>query len=130
MSGGSGRAARVATVTSLGRNGLQDWLVQRVGGIVLLAYTLFIVVFLLRHPQLSYAEWHSLFATPSFRLFSALALLALASHAWIGLWAVTTDYLTTRLLGPRATALRLLAQGAALTAIFAYLGIGALAIFR
>ena len=39
-----------------------------------------------------------------------LAILALAAHAWIGLWAVLTDYITDRLMGPKATALRVLLQ--------------------
>ncbi len=130
MGNGAVRAARVASASSFGRTGVQDWLVQRLSAVVLLAYTLFLVIFFLRHPQLSYMEWRELFATSAMRLFSVLALLALASHAWIGLWAVTTDYLTTRLLGSRATLLRLLAQCAVLLLIFGYLGVGTLAIFR
>ena len=42
------------------------------------------------------------------RIFSLLALLSLAHHAWIGLWAVFTDYLTERLMGATGNVLRLL----------------------
>ena len=36
----------VTTVTSFGRSGLSDWLVQRVSAIILGAYSIFIVVYL------------------------------------------------------------------------------------
>ena len=45
------------------------------------------------------------------RVFSLAALLSIAAHAWIGLWAVITDYLTNRMMGAKATVLRLVAQG-------------------
>ncbi|MFP5414627.1 MAG: succinate dehydrogenase, hydrophobic membrane anchor protein, partial [Gammaproteobacteria bacterium] len=54
------------------------------------------------------------------RLFSLLAVLAMAAHAWIGLWAVLTDYVTVRLMGPRATVLRLLLQVGMVGALLAY----------
>ena len=37
-------------------------------------------------------------------------IVAVGAHAWIGLWTVTTDYLTTRQIGAAATGIRLLAQ--------------------
>ncbi|MBP8030252.1 MAG: succinate dehydrogenase, hydrophobic membrane anchor protein, partial [Pseudomonadales bacterium] len=39
--------------------------------------------------------------------FNTVTLLSVVAHAWIGIWAVLTDYITVRLLGPKATALRL-----------------------
>ena len=44
------------------------------------------------------------------RVFTLLAALSLVAHAWIGLWAVFTDYLTERMLGPKGNTLRLIAQ--------------------
>jgi succinate dehydrogenase / fumarate reductase membrane anchor subunit len=35
------------------------------------------------------------------KVFSMMALLSSVVHAWIGLWTVSTDYLTVRLLGPK-----------------------------
>ena len=40
------------------------------------------------------------------RIFSLLALLSLAIHAWVGLWVVLTDYLTERLMGTTGNVLR------------------------
>lgn len=100
----------VTSVTSFGRSGLYDWLIQRVGGVVMAAYTVFIVTYLLLNPELTFEQWQALFDQLWMRVFSLVTLLSFISHAWIGLWAVLTDYLTERLLGAKATVLRIFAQ--------------------
>lgn len=96
----------VTAVTSLGRSGLSDWLIQRASALVLGAYTIFIVAYLLTHPNLGFAEWAELFSHLWMRVFTLLALLSIVAHGWIGLWTVLTDYLTTRLIGAAAGFLR------------------------
>ncbi|MFQ3330485.1 succinate dehydrogenase, hydrophobic membrane anchor protein [Candidatus Njordibacter sp. Uisw_039] len=83
----------VTTVTSFGRSGLSDWLVQRVSALILAVYSVFMVVYLLVNPQLDFAQWHALFSMTSMRIFSLMALLSLGAHCWIGLWSISTDYL-------------------------------------
>ncbi len=100
----------VTSVTNFGRSGLYDWLIQRVGGVVMAAYLIFIVAFIALNPELTYEQWSALFGQLWVRVFSFVTLLSFISHAWIGLWAVLTDYLTERLLGSKATVLRILAQ--------------------
>ena len=100
----------VTAVTSFGRSGLYDWLIQRVTAVVLALYTFFIVGYLLANPDLTYDQWHGLFSHFWMRLFSLAALLSAAVHAWIGLWCVLTDYLTTMTLGKSATVIRLTVQ--------------------
>jgi len=101
----------VTAVTSFGRSGLYDWLIQRVSAVVLAAYTLFVAGFIILTPDLTFAVWSDLYSTLCMRVFSLAALLSIAAHAWIGLWAVLTDYLTNRIMGAKATVLRLVAQG-------------------
>jgi len=101
----------VTAVTSFGRSGLYDWLIQRVSAVVLAAYTLFVAGFIVLTPELTFAVWSDLYSTLCMRVFSLAALLSIAAHAWIGLWAVLTDYLTNRMMGAKATVLRLVAQG-------------------
>ena len=83
----------VASVTSFGRSGLYDWMIQRVTAIVLAVYTVFILGYLVLNPDLSYAQWHTLFEQTWVRIFSLMALLSLGAHAWIGLWTISTDYI-------------------------------------
>ncbi len=55
------------------------------------------------------------------KVFSLMALLSIVIHAWIGLWSVSTDYLTVRMLGAKANAIRILFQAAYAVVLFAYL---------
>jgi len=73
-------------------SGLKDWLVQRVTAVVLAVYILFLLDFIIVHPELPYHVWHDLFAATWMRIFSLMALLSLVLHAWIGIWGVLTDY--------------------------------------
>ncbi|MEW5249587.1 succinate dehydrogenase, hydrophobic membrane anchor protein [Microbulbifer sp. 2201CG32-9] len=100
----------VTTVTSFGRSGTFDWLYQRVTAVVLVAYTLFIVGFIALSDGFGYGSWSALFSQLWMRIFSLVALISTVVHAWIGLWSVLTDYITNRMLGPKATVLRVLAQ--------------------
>lgn len=83
----------VEIATSLGKNGVQDWLIQRVSAVILGIYTLFLVGYFWMHSPLSYAEWQTLFASKWMRYGTFLALLSLLAHAWIGFWIITTDYI-------------------------------------
>ncbi len=96
------------TVTNFGRSGLSDWLVQRVSGVILLAYFIFIACQVCG--DVDYVSWKLLFEETWVKVFTLLALLSLAAHAWIGLWSVLTDYLTERLMGKLGNVLRITLQ--------------------
>ena len=100
----------VTTVTNLGRSGLSDWLIQRLSAAVMTAYLLFILGYCFINPSPNYEQWVSLHSALPMRLFSLLTILSIAAHAWIGIWCVLTDYVTVRLIGPKATAIRLFFQ--------------------
>jgi len=99
----------VTAVTSLGRSGLSDWLVQRFTAVVLAAYTIFITAFILLTPELDFERWSALYSQLWMRAFSFLALFSIAAHGWIGLWGVLTDYVTHRMMGEKALFLRIVA---------------------
>ena len=75
----------VTNITSFSRSGLSDWIIQRASAVVMALYTVFLVVYLLAHPQLDYATWSGLFEQTWMRIFSLLAFVSLAAHAWVGL---------------------------------------------
>lgn len=80
---------------SLTNRGLRDWLIQRVTAIIVGLYTLFIIGFILLHPQLQFDEWQVLFSHTLTKVFSLLVIFSLILHAWIGMWTVFTDYIKT-----------------------------------
>ncbi|WP_348701459.1 succinate dehydrogenase, hydrophobic membrane anchor protein [uncultured Marinobacter sp.] len=100
------------SATNIGRSGIQDWIIQRVSAYVLALYTLFLLGFCLT-TEVDYETWSALFAQGWFKVFSLLALLSLAGHAWVGLWTVSTDYIKVAMA-------RFLFQAAFALVIFIY----------
>lgn len=85
----------VVKVTSLTGNGLKDWVIQRVSSLVVAIYTIFMLFYIVSHPQVDYLTWRELFTPLWMKLFSLLTLIAVLLHAYVGLWTVSTDYLHT-----------------------------------
>ncbi len=108
----------VKSVTSFGRSGLSDWLLQRVSAVILLAWFLCIGASLAG--GVDYTEWKSIFDGTAMRVFTLLAILSLAAHAWIGMWSISTDYLTERLMGKTGNVLRITFQLGCGLLIFIY----------
>ncbi len=100
----------VTSVTNLGRSGVHDWLIQRISSVFMAAYIVFLVAYIALNPELDYLQWRNLFDQLWMRVFSLVTLLSIVSHAWIGLWSVLTDYITSMTMGGKATALRVLAE--------------------
>ena len=96
----------VTAVVNPARSGVVNWLVQRVGALILLAWLGFIGVILVTSQELDFQRWTAVFEPVWMRIFSVAALLSLAFHTWVGLWCTLTDYVTPRLLGARANLLR------------------------
>ena len=113
----------VGAVSKLLRSGPWQWLLQRASAVVLALCALLVLGQLLR-PELDYHAWRALFDSLAMRLFGTLALLSLVVHGWIGMWTVSTDYLTPRQLGKRAGAVRAAAQAVMLALSAAYLAWG------
>ncbi len=111
----------VTNVTSFGRSGLYDWVVQRLTAVILGVYFVGLFGYLIMNPDLNFQQWQALFSTTWMRIASLMALLSLCAHAWVGLWTVSTDYLTTYLIGSKATVLRLLWQVGSVVLMFIYL---------
>ncbi|KAF0814137.1 Succinate dehydrogenase hydrophobic membrane anchor subunit [Andreprevotia sp. IGB-42] len=72
--------------------GLRDWLVQRVTAVIMLAYAVAIVAFLLLAQGASYAAWQQLFSCTWVRVLTTVTILALLWHAWVGLRDIWMDY--------------------------------------
>ena len=106
--------------TSFSRSGTSDWIAQRVSAVILAVYFVVLVGWLLMSGEVTYDAWHDFMTCTAMRIFSVLALLSLAAHSWVGLWTVTTDYMTTRQMGASANFLRLIVQISMALVIFVY----------
>ncbi|HAM61497.1 MAG: succinate dehydrogenase, hydrophobic membrane anchor protein [Psychrobacter sp.] len=111
----------VKSATGLTGSGTRDWMVQRISAIVLAVYSIVLLGFFLTHGDVTFLEWSSFMYSLPMRLFSLVAILALAGHAWVGMWTVFTDYITSGKMGESATKLRMVLQTFMILAILVYL---------
>jgi len=102
--------------------GPSNWKIQRISAIVMAAYLFFIVGFLIANPLLTYDQWSALNGLLSMRIFTLVTIVAVAFHAWIGMRCVLTDYITVRLIGPKANGVRNILQIGLGFIILLYLG--------
>lgn len=79
--------------TALGRNGIQDWIIQRVSALYLLLYFSFLLFVWLKAGPDEYIIWPNVFTDILVRNATVLAMIFFLAHTWIGLWIVLTDYL-------------------------------------
>ncbi|MDO6540929.1 succinate dehydrogenase, hydrophobic membrane anchor protein [Photobacterium sanguinicancri] len=83
----------VGNVSTVGRNGIHDFILIRATALILTLYTFYMVGFFAFGPELTFETWSAFFGQLSTRVFTLLALLSILVHAWIGLWQVLTDYI-------------------------------------
>jgi succinate dehydrogenase / fumarate reductase, membrane anchor subunit len=108
------------SATGLTGSGSRDWFLQRVSAVVLAIYTVVIFGWVLCSGSFNYEQWYGFMMTTPMKIMSLLAVFALVVHAWIGMWQVFTDYVTTRQMGPSASGLRLVLTSAVIVAVLAY----------
>lgn len=83
----------VKSVLGVNHQGLRDWLIQRVTAVVMTIYIIVLAGFFLAHPNMAYYEWHGLFISQWMKIGTALVMLSVLYHAWIGMWTIFTDYI-------------------------------------
>tara|TARA_R110002073_G_scaffold306489_2_gene475780 strand:- start:729 stop:1082 length:354 start_codon:yes stop_codon:yes gene_type:complete len=94
--------------------GLKDWLVQRVSAVLMVAYLLLLMVFVLVSSPQDYVAWQTLFSNQWMRIATLLFFASLFWHAWIGVRNVLMDYI-------KATAIRLTIQILVILSLLFYL---------
>ena len=82
------------------------WKLQLITSLLMAGYLVVIVCYLMTNPALTYDQWSELNSLLPMRVFTLLVVAAVAFHAWIGMRCVFTDYITVRLIGPKANGLR------------------------
>ena len=104
----------IKSATGLTGSGSRDWVMQRISAVVLAVYAVVMVSFFLFNGYIGYEQWVMFIMSMPMRLLSLLAIVALAVHAWVGMWTVFTDYV-------KSTGLRIVLQAAMIIAILVYL---------
>lgn len=104
----------IKSATGLTGSGSRDWIMQRISAVVLAVYAVIMVAFFLFNGSVGYEQWVMFIMSMPMRLLSLLAIVALAVHAWVGMWTVFTDYI-------KSTGLRIVLQAAMIIAILVYL---------
>jgi succinate dehydrogenase / fumarate reductase membrane anchor subunit len=88
----------VKSVLGVNHQGLRDWVIQRISAVIIALSVLGLTYYFLTHPNISFVEWRMLFAPMGMKLATLFVVLALAFHAWVGIWTVVTDYVKPALL--------------------------------
>lgn len=111
-------------VTSLGKNGLYDWIMQRVSAIIVGIYFVVVLGYIIAHPGMDFAAWKAFMGSLTMQVSNTIVFFMIAIHGWIGMWTVTTDYLTGLAFKKHATGIRLVAQVVFALATCVYLLLG------
>lgn len=124
----------MTSATALGRNGVQDFIIQRASAVILGLYTIGLLGWFIAMSPVDYVAWQQLNACLAMQIVNTLVLLSLVTHTWIGVWGILTDYVTpARLqtvgLGNYATAARLACEFAAFLWLFGSFAWGAVIIW-
>nr|WP_188211236.1 succinate dehydrogenase, hydrophobic membrane anchor protein [Psychrobacter ciconiae] len=113
--------SNVKSATGLTGSGSRDWVVQRISAVVLAVYSVVLLGFFLTHSNVDFVQWSAFMTSLPMKLFSLVAIIALAGHAWVGMWTVFTDYITLNQVGSKAAGIRLVLQSLMIIAILVYL---------
>lgn len=124
----------MTSATALGRNGVQDFIIQRVTAIILGIYFVGLLGWFLVQSPVDFMAWKELHDCLAIQIVNTLTLLALVAHCWVGVWSILTDYITpARLqvvgLANYATVARLACELAAFLWLFGAFAWGAVIIW-
>jgi len=103
----------VSNASSLGRNGIHDWLLLRAAAMVMTLYVIYLLGFIVMSGTLTYDIWRGFFSSSFTKVFTLLTLFSILVHGWIGMWQVLTDYI-------KPLALRMMLQLVIVVALLVY----------
>ena len=75
------------------------WYLQRWSSIFILLYVIYLFLSIMSLSPVLYVDWMLFVSSFIFKATTSLVFLSILTHAFLGLWTIGTDYLTTRTLG-------------------------------
>ncbi|PPI88055.1 succinate dehydrogenase, hydrophobic membrane anchor protein [Candidatus Pantoea edessiphila] len=103
----------VNDTSAFSRSGIRDWLILRIGAIIIVLYVIYVCSFLISLDKLNYYNWHEFFENITTKIFTILTLFSVLIHGWIGIWQVLTDYI-------KLVVLRLILQSIIILVLLSY----------
>ena len=79
-------------MSSPGLQGLRPWIIQRVTAVYIALYVLYFTLLVFINNPLNVNHWAAWLATPYNNILTALFLIAMLWHAWIGVRDIVLDY--------------------------------------
>lgn len=99
-------------------HGLRDWLLQRITAVYLACFLLYLMLHFFNQPRPTFQQWHAWITHPVMSVASAVFILALLVHGWVGLRDIVLDYVhTLRLRLLMLTLIALMLTGCGLWAL-------------
>jgi succinate dehydrogenase / fumarate reductase membrane anchor subunit len=83
----------VKHVTSVGRNGVHDFILVRATAIIMTLYCVYLAGFFMFSGDITYQSWTAFFGSNFTKVSTMITLVCVLIHGWIGLWQVLTDYI-------------------------------------
>lgn len=82
----------VTNQAGIKRNGIQDYVTLRATALIITAFSIYMAVFFLSTPSITFEVWQGLFASLWMKVFTFATLVSVMLHVRVGLWQVLTDY--------------------------------------
>jgi succinate dehydrogenase / fumarate reductase, membrane anchor subunit len=73
-------------------HGLSEWLLQRLSALYLACFLLYLLLHFTIQRQHTFEQWHDWMTHPVMIIATALFILAVLVHGWVGLRDVVLDY--------------------------------------
>lgn len=103
--------------------GLFDWLAQRLTACVIAVTSWLIFAFYIQNPHAGQGAWRDFFHGVGIKVLTALSIIAILWHAWLGMWVVYTDYI-------KSPCMRCLLQGLTILVLMVLFGFSAFLIWE
>lgn len=71
---------------------MRAWLLQRFTAVYIALYILLVTAYFILHPLTGYAQWKAWLSMPLINLATALFIVTILIHAWVGVRDIVMDY--------------------------------------
>jgi len=74
------------------RNGVKEWIFQRISDVMIFAYAIFYLVSVFTMENVDYESWTAFHQSTGFKLYSTITLVVVMLNSLLAGWQIGTDY--------------------------------------